>query len=226
VAVGAGDFTSEDGAASASVASSSHTSSSSSGSLRMMTLPSPGGPRTLQLRLPKSLLANSSSHEVSGMRPFSSEDEDRSTIGTISKGPPCSNTGEQGQREEISDGGPSGGEDLDGAGEGVEPPLGDEEPSLEGEQEHLVPLLFSIVAKRRRGVENPKQESKGMRDDYQRKMKEIFIAVKHRSAIVMGIVLIPARSLVHVALKIMHHAPIVQTVKQTIQLFRERYTET
>jgi hypothetical protein len=35
---------------------------------------------------------NSSSHEVSGMIPSSSED--RSTTGTFSEGPPCSNTGE------------------------------------------------------------------------------------------------------------------------------------
>jgi hypothetical protein len=33
----------------------------------MMTLPSPGGSRTSRLRSPKSLLANSSSHEVSSV---------------------------------------------------------------------------------------------------------------------------------------------------------------
>jgi hypothetical protein len=70
-AVGGGDLRTEDGAASMSVASSSCTSSSSSLSisLRMMILPSSGGPRTSRLRSPKSLLVNSSSHEVSGMRP-------------------------------------------------------------------------------------------------------------------------------------------------------------
>jgi hypothetical protein len=33
---------------------------------------------------------------------------------------------------------------------------------LKGERERLVPLLSSIVAKRRRREENPKQGSKGM----------------------------------------------------------------
>jgi hypothetical protein len=104
-------------------------------------------------------MANSSSHEVSGIIPSSSNDEDRSTIGIFSEGPPYSNTGEQGRREEISDGDPNGNEDPDGTDSGVEPPLGDEEPSLEGERERLVPILSSIVVKRRRREENPKQES-------------------------------------------------------------------
>jgi hypothetical protein len=90
------------------------------------------------------------------MRPYSSEDEDRSTTRTFSKGPSCSNTDEQGRREEISDEDPSGGGDPDNTGGGVEPPLGDEEPSLEGERERLVSLLSSIVAKRRGREENPK----------------------------------------------------------------------
>jgi hypothetical protein len=71
-----------------------------------------------------------SSRKVSRMRPSSSEDEDRSTTGTILEGPPCSNTGAQGWCVEISDGDPCGGGDPTGAGGGVEPPLGDEEPSL------------------------------------------------------------------------------------------------
>jgi hypothetical protein len=90
------------------------------------------------------------------MRPSSSEDEDRSTTGTFSEGPPCSNTNEQGRHEEISDRDPGGSEDPDDADGGVEPLLSDEEPSLEGERERLVPLLSSIVAKRRRGEKNPK----------------------------------------------------------------------
>jgi hypothetical protein len=80
-----------------------------------------------------------------GMRPSSSEDEDRSTTRTFSEGPPCSNTGERGRHKEISDKDPGGGGDPDGADGGVEPPLGEEEPSLEGEQARLVPLLSSIV---------------------------------------------------------------------------------
>jgi hypothetical protein len=95
------------------------------------------------------------------MGPSSSEKEDRYTTGTFSEGPPFSNTGEQGWREVISDGDPSGGGDPDIAS-GVEPPLSDEESSLEGERERLVPLLSSIVAKRRGREENPTRESKGM----------------------------------------------------------------
>jgi hypothetical protein len=97
------------------------------------------------------------------MRHFSSEDEDRSTTRTFSEGPPCSNTGEQGRREKISDEEPGGSEDPDGASGGVEPPLSDEEPSVEGERECLVPLLSSIVAKRRRREEKPKREERNMR---------------------------------------------------------------
>jgi hypothetical protein len=208
-AVGVGDFIVEDGAALASMVSSLRTSSfSSSESLRMITLPSSGGPRTPRLRSSKSLLVNSSSREVSRMRPSSSKDEEISTTGTFSEGAPCSSTGKQGRHEEISNGDLGGGGDLDDAGGGVEPPLGDEELSLQGERECLVPLLSSIMAKRRR-EENSKRESKGMRDGYQRKMKEIFISVKRCSATVMGIVSIPARPLAHVALKIMHHAPVI-----------------
>jgi hypothetical protein len=110
------------------------------------------------------------------MRPSSSEDEDRSTTGTFSEGPPCSNTDEQGRREEISDGDPGGGGDPDSTGGGVEPPLGEEEPSLAEEQEHLFPLLSSIVSKRRGREENPKQRREEIRDGYRRKMTEIFIA--------------------------------------------------
>jgi hypothetical protein len=101
---------------------------------------------------------NSSSHEVLGVRLSSSEDEDRSTTRTFSKGPPCSNTGEQGWREKTSDGDPGGGGDLDSANGGIELPLGEEEPSLEGERERLVPLLSSIMAKRRGREENPRQK--------------------------------------------------------------------
>jgi hypothetical protein len=50
---------------------------------------------------------------------------------------------------ETSGGDPSGGGDLDGADGGVRAPLGDELPSLEGARVCLVPLLSSIVHKRR-----------------------------------------------------------------------------
>jgi hypothetical protein len=127
------------------VFSSCTSSSSSSKSLRMMISLSPGGPRMSRLRSSKSFLADSSSHKMSGMIPSSSEDEDKSTTGTFSEGPPCSNTGERGRHEEISDGDAGGDGDPDGVSGGIEPPLGEEEPSLEGERACLVPLLCSIV---------------------------------------------------------------------------------
>jgi hypothetical protein len=87
--VEAGDRVAEEGAASVPVVFSSRTFySSSSESLRMMILPSLGGPRMSRLRSPKSLLANSSSREVSVIRHSSSEDEERSTIGAFSEDPP------------------------------------------------------------------------------------------------------------------------------------------
>jgi hypothetical protein len=96
------------------------------------------------------------------MRPSSSEDKDRSTTGSFSEGLPCSNTSEQGRHKEIFDGDPDGGGDSDIASGGVELSLGEEEPSLEGEREHLVPLLSSIVPKRRGREENPNQRREGM----------------------------------------------------------------
>jgi hypothetical protein len=139
-------------------------------------LPSSGGLRTSRLRSPKNLLLNSSSREVSGMRPSSSYDEERSTTGTFSKGPPRSNTGKQGLHEEISNGDPDGGGDPHSTSGGVEQLLSEEEPSFEGEREHLVPLLSSIVVKKRGREKNPKQRREGMQDSYQRNTKEIFIS--------------------------------------------------
>jgi hypothetical protein len=128
-------------------------SSSSSESLRMMILPSPDDPRMSRLRSPKSLPVNSSSRETSAMRPSSSKDEERSTTGVFPEGPPCSNTGEQGWHEEISDGDPDGGGDLDGVSGGVLVSLGDGLPSLEGEPSvwylSCPPLLASREQERR-----------------------------------------------------------------------------
>jgi hypothetical protein len=89
------------------------------------------------------------------MRPSSSKNEERSTIGAFSKGPSCLNTGEQWRHEETSNRDPSGGEDLDDVGGGVETLLGEDEPSFEGERGRLVPLLSSIVAKIRRREGKP-----------------------------------------------------------------------
>jgi hypothetical protein len=57
-------------------------------------------------------------------------------------------------------------------------------------------------------------------------MKGIFITVKLRHATILGVVSILARPLVHIALKTVHRVPVIQMVKQTVQLFKERYTET
>jgi hypothetical protein len=64
------------------------------------------------------------------------------------------------------------------------------------------------MAKRRR-EENPKRKSNVMQDGYQRKMKEIFIAMKHRDTVVMYVILIPVCPLTRVALKIMHRALVI-----------------
>jgi hypothetical protein len=61
---------------------------------------------------------------------------------------------------ETFDGDPGGGGDSDGADGGVEALLGNEESSLEGEWERLVPLLSSIMVKRRRREEKPKRKVK------------------------------------------------------------------
>jgi hypothetical protein len=58
----------------------------------------------------------------------------------------------------------------------VELLLGEEEPSLDGERECLVPLLSSIMAKRRGREENPKERQDGMQNGYQHKTKGVFIA--------------------------------------------------
>jgi hypothetical protein len=94
--------------------------------------------------------------EVSGMRSSSSEDEDRSTTGAFLEGPPYSNTGKQGWREETSEGDPGGGGDPDGADSGVLASLDGGLPFAEGERSRLMPLLSSIVGKQKARERNPK----------------------------------------------------------------------
>jgi phage tail sheath protein FI len=50
--------------------------------------------------------------------------------------------------------------------------------------------------------------------------------MKHRVATVMSVDLVPVRPLECIILRIVHRATVVQMVKQIVQLFRERYTET
>jgi hypothetical protein len=57
---------------------------------------------------------------------------------------PCSDTSEQGQCDEATDGDPGGGGDPDGAVGGVSASLGKGLPSAEEERSRLVPLFSSI----------------------------------------------------------------------------------
>jgi hypothetical protein len=113
-------------------------SASLSESSRTMILPSPGGLRMSQLRSPKSFLASYASREVSPMN------EEGSIIGVFPEALPCSNTGEQGQRDETSDGDSGGGGDPDDVDGGVLASSGRGLPSAEGERSRLMPLLSSI----------------------------------------------------------------------------------
>jgi hypothetical protein len=94
------------------------------------------------------------------MGPSSSEDEETSTTGAFPEGPPCSNTSDRVWREETSGGDPSGGGDPEDVGGGVGALPGDRLPSLEGKRARLVPLLSSIVRKRRARKVNPKRKGK------------------------------------------------------------------
>jgi hypothetical protein len=76
---------------------------------------------------------------------FSSfEDEERLIIGVFPKALPCSNTGEQGRRDETFDGDPGSGGDPDGASGGVLVSSGRGLPYVEGEHSRLMPFLSSI----------------------------------------------------------------------------------
>jgi hypothetical protein len=49
--------------------------------------------------------------------------------------------------------------------------------------------------------------------------------MKRRGATIIVVFLTPAHPIKCVASRIMHRAPVIQTVKQTDQLFRKRYIE-
>jgi ABC-type antimicrobial peptide transport system permease subunit len=49
--------------------------------------------------------------------------------------------------------------------------------------------------------------------------------VKRHTAIVMGVILIPTHPLECVVSRTAHRVPVIQTVKQIVQLFRERYID-
>jgi hypothetical protein len=102
-----------------------------------------------RLRSPKSFLANSASQEVSAMKFSSSEDKERSITGSFPEELLCSKTGEQGQREEISDGDPGGGGDPDDVDRGVLTWLGEGFSSGEGERSRLMSLWSSIDGEQR-----------------------------------------------------------------------------
>jgi hypothetical protein len=108
---------------------------------------------------------------------FSSSEDERSITGAYPKELPCSKTGEQGRREEISDGDPGGSGDPDGADGGVLASLGKEFSSGEGERSHLMPLWSSIDGEQRAREGEPKSKlRKGMGDGSRWGTKEIFIA--------------------------------------------------
>jgi hypothetical protein len=97
------------------------------------------------------------------MRPFSSEDEDRSTTGTFSEGSAFSNTSEQGHHEEISNGDSGGGGDPDNTDRGIELPLDEEDPSLDGERENVLFLSYLPLWLKEEGEKkNRKQRQDGM----------------------------------------------------------------
>jgi hypothetical protein len=90
------------------------------------------------VEIAKKLSAISSSREVSVMN------EEGSSIRLFPVVLPCSNTSEQGQHDEATDGDPGGSGDPDGAGGEVSASPGKGLPSAEGEHSRLVPLLSSI----------------------------------------------------------------------------------
>jgi hypothetical protein len=57
-----------------------------------------------------------------------------------------------------------------------------------------------------------------------RRMGYLYL-VKRHVAIVMGVLFTPTLPLKCAALRTVHHVSVIQTVKQTVQLFRKRYTE-
>jgi hypothetical protein len=74
---------------------------------------------------------------------------ERSIIGAFLAESPCSKTGEQGRREEISYRDPGGGRDPYGIDGGVLTSLGEGFPSGEGERSRLMPLWSSIDGEQR-----------------------------------------------------------------------------
>jgi hypothetical protein len=50
--------------------------------------------------------------------------------------------------------------------------------------------------------------------------------VKRRTTTVMSVLLAPAQLLKCTISRTVYHTSVIQTIKQVVQLFRERYTET
>jgi hypothetical protein len=70
--------------------------------------------------------------------------------------------------------------------------------------------------KQRRETPSKKRQGRGMRDGPQRGTNEIFIVGVAHAATVMGVVSVPAPTINSDALKTVHHALVIQTVKQTV----------
>jgi hypothetical protein len=94
-------------------------------------------PEYVAVEITKNLSAKFLIVEVSTMN------EEGSIIGVFLEVLPCSNTSEQGWRDETSDGDPGGDGDPDGAGGGVSA-SGKGLPFAGGEHSRLMPLLSSI----------------------------------------------------------------------------------
>jgi hypothetical protein len=96
----------------------------------------------------------------------SSEDEDRSTTGIFSEGPPCSNTGERARREDTSDGDLGSGGDSDNVDGGVLVSLGE---GLPLQRESALAWCLSCPPssgsrEHERETPSKKKQRKGMRD--------------------------------------------------------------
>jgi hypothetical protein len=96
-------------------------------------------------------------------------------------------------------------------------------PFVEGERSRLRPLLSSIVGKQRTRERNPKQEYEEKECEMvpSRERGRYFITQEASHCYSMGAVSVPPLAFISVSLRTVCHAPVIQTVKQTVQLVRK-----
>jgi hypothetical protein len=133
---------------------------------------------------------------------------------------PCSSTGERGQWEETSEGDPDGDGDPDNSGGEVLASLGGGLPSAEGEHSYLLPLLSSIANKLRAGERSPKREKEECEVVPSGEWRRYLYPKWCHAAPVTGVVSFSTPAVNNDASRIVHHVPVIQTVKKMIQLFR------